>query len=317
MLLTLELSTSQLIVSPGFAQPVTTLRHSYGEGSRIEVHVVRDGITVTPTELEEFAFVVKPQGKYAATEDILAGSPTFTWDAALQRWIGEINYNVAALTTQLGVATTTTDEQKYLLLAAQLMWRVNSSAGWQRTQVIESYYLDNTLWKGTETFPSTGTALEADGGPWLTPLVRSIALAVSNSHATANTLADITPVTGPSLSFPVEAGGVYDFEFRIPYTAAATTTGARFCVNGPAKDYLHTVATWPLTSTTQVIANHSDYNLPSAAGATSLTAGGLAIIKGTIAPTADGDVIARFASEVSGSAISVKPGASVTYVRTV
>lgn len=311
MKLTLELSTSKLIISAGFDQPITMLRHSYGEGSRIEIGVVREGLPVTPTLLEEFAFVVKAPGKYAASAPILAGVPSFTWDSGISRWVGEINYNVSALTTQLYTATDDTDEQKYLKLSAQLMWRKNSSVGQQRSQVIEEFYLDNTIWKGTEIFPSTGTALEADSGPWLTPLVRSITSDVTNNNATANTIADIT-----GLSFPVEAGAVYEFEFVIPYTAAATTTGARFCVNGPTKSYLHTAASWPLTSTTQSLAFHSDYNLPSAAGATSLTAGNLAIIKGTIAPTADGNVIARFASEVSSSAIVVKAGASVTYVRT-
>ncbi|GAA5141285.1 hypothetical protein GCM10023213_25150 [Prosthecobacter algae] len=55
------------------------------------------------------------------------------------------------------------------------------------------------------------------------------------------------------------------------------------------------------------------YDTPAGAGATSLAAGNVAIIKGTVKPSADGDVIARFASEVSGSAITVKAGACVSF----
>lgn len=52
---------------------------------------------------------------------------------------------------------------------------------------------------------------------------------VTNNNATANTIADVT-----GLSFSVTAGETYHFEFFIPYTAAATTTGSRWSINGPA-----------------------------------------------------------------------------------
>lgn len=309
MKLTLELSTSRLIQSAGFASEITTLAQTYGEGPRIEIEVLREGILVTPTELEEFLFIVKPEGQYTK-DPLTAGCQSFTWDATIGRWVGTINYNVAALTAQLHTAGTTADQQDFMTFWAECLWRVNSGAGWQRTQLIKNFRLDNALWKGTETFPSTGTPLEGSTGPWLTPIVRSITSDITNANGTANTIADIT-----GLSFPVEAGETYHFRFVIPYTAAATSTGARFSINGPASPtYLAYESRYPLTSSTNTLNfGLTAYDKPSGANANSLTTGNLAIIEGVITPSADGNVIARFASEVSSSAIIAKAGAHVQY----
>lgn len=312
MQLNLELATSQLIVSAGFFQPVTSLRHSYGEGSRVEIHVTRDGVTVVPTELEEFAFIVKAKGLYAASAPILAGAPDFTWDSTISRWVAEIDYNVPALTTQLFLETTATDEQKYLELSAQLIWRVNSSAGQQRSQVIESFYLENTIWKGTETFPSTGTALESDSLPALTPVAVLLAADVVNNHATLNTITDIT-----DLRAPVQSGVWYHFRAVIHYTAATLLTGARFSVTGPASPtalvYRSSV---PLTPSTQKLNEGlTAYDLPAATGTDSLLTGNIAIVEGQLKPSADGFLQLRFASELSGSAITAKAGSCLHITR--
>jgi hypothetical protein len=61
---------------------------------------------------------------------------------------------------------------------------------------------------------------------------RSVALLasdVTNNNATLNTIQDVT-----GLSFPVVSGQRYWFRFCIPYTAAATTTGSRWTINGPS-----------------------------------------------------------------------------------
>ena len=310
MKLTLELSTSRLIQSAGFTSEITSLAQSYGEGSRIEIEVLREGTLVTPTELEEFVFIVKPIGEFAA-DPLSAGCETFTWDADIERWVGHINYNVAALTAQLHTAGNGTDEQEYMTFWAQLGWRVSSGAGWQRSQLIKNFRLDNALWKSDETFPSLGTPIEGSTGPWLTPLVRSISADVTNNNASANTIADIT-----DLSFPVEAGETYHFRFVIPFTAAASTTGKRFAINGPTKTALYLRSRYSLTTSTETT-NHvvTDYDTPAASDATSPTAGGLAILEGVILPTASGNVIARFASEVSSSAITAKAGAHVQYTK--
>lgn len=124
-----------------------------------------------------------------------------------------------------------------------------------------------------------------------------------NSNASANTIANV-----PGMSFTVAAGIKYWFKFTISFTANATTTGSRWAVTGPAAPTsLAYTSRYPLTATTEVFNHVTDYDLPAAAGATSPLAG-VAIIEGFIRPSVAGTVAARFASEVSGAAITAKIG---------
>lgn len=123
---------------------------------------------------------------------------------------------------------------------------------------------------------------------------------VVNNNAVANTIADVT-----GLSFPVLANNTYYFKFRIIYTSAATTTGSRWSINGGATTFMNYESRYTLTATS--ITNNqglSAYNSPSGVSASSLSANNIAIIEGIIRPSADGTVIARFASEISNSAIT-------------
>ena len=125
---------------------------------------------------------------------------------------------------------------------------------------------------------------------------------VTNNNAVANTLQDVT-----GLSFNVTAGTRYRFKFVIFYTAAATTTGSRWTINGPATTVLNYRSEYTLTATSRTFNEGlTAYNTPAAANATSLTTGNIAIIEGVITPSANGSVIARFASEVASSAIIVQ-----------
>jgi len=133
---------------------------------------------------------------------------------------------------------------------------------------------------------------------------------VTNNNAVANTIADVT-----GLSFSLLAGKSYYFKFVIRYTAAATTTGSRWGVNASAG----TAATMALTSeytltstTTTRNAQIQAFDSPAASNASSVVANNIAILEGHIIATADATFIARFASEVSGSAIVAKAG-SVCY----
>lgn len=129
---------------------------------------------------------------------------------------------------------------------------------------------------------------------------------VTNNNGTANTIADVT-----GLSFPVTAGNIYWFRFIIRYTSAATTTGSRWSVSGPGSPtFLTYKSEYSLTSTSLTINEGlTAYDLPAASNATSAaTAGNIAIIEGFIQPSANGTVIARFASEIASSAIVAKAG---------
>lgn len=145
---------------------------------------------------------------------------------------------------------------------------------------------------------------------------------VTNNNASANTIADIT-----GLSFAVNSGNTYYFKFIIWYTAAATTTGARFSINGPTNSLLGYRTSSGLsaaaTAGTDVFTdvNVAAYDSPAASNASSPTAtsgqANIAILEGLITPTANGSVIARFASEVSSSAIVAKAGSVVYYQQVV
>ena len=133
---------------------------------------------------------------------------------------------------------------------------------------------------------------------------------VINNNAVANTIQDIT-----GLSFAVTNGSRYYFKFVCYFTTAATTTGTRFSINGPATPtVLSYMSEYSLTTTTST-RNPSlqTYDTPAASSANVATTGSnLAIVEGYIIPSADGTVIGRFASEVASSAITVKAG-SVLY----
>lgn len=134
---------------------------------------------------------------------------------------------------------------------------------------------------------------------------------VTNNNATANTIADVT-----GLSFSVTADETYWFEFVIPYTSAATTTGSRWSINGPATPtLLNYRSEYTLTATSVTVNCATAYDIPAASNATSLTAGNIATVWGIIKPSASGTVIARFASEVASSAVVAKAGATLRWMR--
>lgn len=130
--------------------------------------------------------------------------------------------------------------------------------------------------------------------------INQLSADVINNNGVANTIADVT-----GLSFDVVAGQRYKFKFTIIYSAAATTTGSRWSINGPAFTSLEYTADWSLTLTSQSHNEAAAYDAPAASNATSgATTRNKAVIEGVILPSADGTVIARFASEVAGSAIT-------------
>lgn len=164
----------------------------------------------------------------------------------------------------------------------------------------------------TKTYDDAANTLtlSASGGGSGIPGTRIVLSAdVTNNNAVANTIADVT-----GLSFAVVAGTTYGFRFTILYTAAAATTGSRWSINGPATTLLAYRSEYTATATTQTVNEGlTGYNVPAAASAASLTAGNIATIEGFITPSANGTVIARFASEVASSAIVAKAKSFVEF----
>ena len=136
---------------------------------------------------------------------------------------------------------------------------------------------------------------------------------VVNNNSTANTIADVT-----GLSFAVTAGQTYWFEFVIPYNAAATTTGSRWSITGPGSPTMLSYRSeYTLTATTTTVNSAGAYDIPAASNASSLTTGNVATIWGIITPSSNGSVTARFASEVSSSAITALAGATIRWMRVI
>lgn len=137
---------------------------------------------------------------------------------------------------------------------------------------------------------------------------------VINNNAVANTMQDIT-----GLSFPVVAGQGFYFRFTVAYSAAATSTGSRWSINGPAITLLRYHSEYSLTATTRTFGEGlSAYNVPAACNATSAaTAGNIAVVDGFIIPSASGTIIGRFASEVASSAITANRGSILEWIRVV
>lgn len=173
--------------------------------------------------------------------------------------------------------------------------------------------LEYTEGQGWRSLSSLGAVkmLELNGSYAVTSSIQSTVLGsdVTNNNGTANTIANVT-----GLSFAVTAGNTYWFRFIIPYTSAATTTGSRWSIDGPGSPTrLNYTSHYTLTATTETVNSATAYDTPAASNASSLTAGNIAIIEGIIIPSSNGTVIARFASEVSSSAIVAKAGAVVYY----
>lgn len=263
--------------------------------ANIDAHVSwvdKSGSTITPGRTNTTIS--------SATTTTIAGSPA----ASTYRTIKTIHIRNRHATTANTITVehfdgTTGVELISLSLLAGYVLHYDEGAGWE---------ILDTLGRSLQNSSANGTGAAVNS----TNLV-VLASDVTNNNASANTIADVT-----GLSFSVTAGETYFFRFNIQYTAAATTTGSRWSVNGPASPTaLRYRSTYSLTTTTQTT-NHglTAYDTPAASNATSAATGGnTAIVEGFITPSADGTVIARFASEVSSSAIVARAGSLLEWYR--
>ena len=310
MKLIFDTDTAQLIVAEGFASPVSLLEAKRGTDAKIHLVLLRDGQPWIAPALSQFRFIVKPWGKYNA-DQTCALAESWALDSARKCYEGRINYATDKLNELLKIADPAgenTDSGR-LSLMAEFAWRETDSVAWgERSHTVE-FLLHNNVWRGTETIPGAPASVEGSALPLLAPVTVAITSNVINSHATANTLIDVT-----GLKFPVLSGRRYSFKFVIPYNAAAATTGSRWSINGPALSQLHYSSRYTLTAIAETVNYLSAYNLPSTANLSSLTSGNLAVIEGTLTAAADGEVIARFASEIASSAVTALAGAHVTYM---
>lgn len=129
---------------------------------------------------------------------------------------------------------------------------------------------------------------------------------VTNS---TSTLADVT-----GLSIPVVSGVLTRFYFLIFFDSQATATGSRWTINGPTATSLYARIWWTSANNNSTFLNISAYG-GGTASATSLATGNVATIEGAVMPSANGALIAQFASEAPGTnnQITAKTGSTVEY----
>lgn len=131
----------------------------------------------------------------------------------------------------------------------------------------------------------------------------------SDVQTTSTSLSDIT-----GLSFNIEANKKYLVQFFIVFQTAATTTGAFFSINGPSSPTLvNALVETPQGAVgTDMYRTQPVVNYDGGATATAIDAANtnrLARITAVIINGSNsGTLIARFATEVSGSAVTVKAG---------
>lgn len=129
----------------------------------------------------------------------------------------------------------------------------------------------------------------------------------------------ITPITGGSQGFSVlaladvtgssinlAATTTYEVEWIVTHSAAATTTGAFFSVNGTAGASYFTVMV--IGDTLAADGNARAFNAPgggSAFASSRATSGNKALIRVNIRTTTAGTIVLRCASEVNASAITI------------
>ena len=102
------------------------------------------------------------------------------------------------------------------------------------------------------------------------------------------------------------AAGFYVGEFYMNYDAAATTTGARFALNGTVtQTYLTCMIGYSTQSGDRSSAQTAIFDGGAAAPSSISTSGNNAILQFSINITVSGDLVLRFATEVGGSAITV------------
>lgn len=264
-------------------------------GADIDVHatyVDLSGTTVTPSRTNTLITT-------ATTTDIV-GSPA----SSTQRTIKSLFLRNVDATTSNDVTIQHTDGTNVVEFL--------------KFTLLAGYVLHYNEGDGFKLFDSFGRSLHNESNNGSGAAVNALNLVVlasdvTNNNATANTIADVT-----GLSFSATSGEKYWFRATCQYTAAATTTGSRWAMNGPSGTWRYK-SEYSLTTTTNTVNEGiTAADSPAASSASSAaTTSNIAVIEGFFEASANGTVIVRFASEVSSSAIVAKAGSILQWVRVI
>lgn len=137
----------------------------------------------------------------------------------------------------------------------------------------------------------------------------------ANFTRNATSFASVDNGSGDALSFAVTNGKRYRFRIIYLWSSAATTTGLDIACSGPSASYVSGLR-WIQTSTTaygtRCAFNGYDQSAPGTAIDT-IDAVSIAVLEGVMKASADGTFIARVASEVASSTITVLAGSVIEW----
>jgi hypothetical protein len=159
-----------------------------------------------------------------------------------------------------------------------------------------------------------GIALSADGGftyngqNVLTEANGDRLVVLSGS--VANSTTSLADVTGLSCALDV---GTWSVRAVVVYSAALTTTGGRFVLNGPAASLIAIQSVMSSGAAANTVINAAAYDTGATAVNSASTTANIAIVEAVLVITSAGTVIVRFASETAGSAITARPGSHLRY----
>jgi hypothetical protein len=130
---------------------------------------------------------------------------------------------------------------------------------------------------------------------------------LSGDFSTTDAGAPYQDVTGTALS--LASGATYRFMFGVVFQTAAITTGIKLTINGPSQSLLAYKVDIPITADLDVVGYRRAYQSGTIGTAVDAADSNLyAIVQGVVVTTASGSLVLRVATEVAGSAVTVKAG---------
>lgn len=167
-------------------------------------------------------------------------------------------------------------------------------------------YQHGSGWQVFTTAGSLKQSLNQGAAPVTSTLNQTILSSnVVNSNVVANTLEDVT-----GLSISVTAGSKYYFRFFVAYSVGASTTGARYALNGPAISEMSYWYGIPTSATARTLGNYSTYSNPAASTTASGGTLNLVILEGYASFSANGTLQLQHASELSLTSVTTLAGYS-------
>ena len=152
----IDLETLQLIESPGFRNPVTSLRFKRGDAAQIEVMFLAGGTTpVTigdPAQLE-IQFGIKPRQRYDIGYLVHSASWVMPQPEETPIYRCSPSFNTEELNSALGVGSATGNELSEIVLMGEITWRVGTAEPTStRTFTV---IVENDVNRGTEGVPTS------------------------------------------------------------------------------------------------------------------------------------------------------------------